>query len=806
MSNDWHVSRSGETFGPYVWERLVEMAREGAVTPEDLVHRADYPEWMRAADVPGLFPQVAPQPQAAPQAQPAQQVTPQPQAAAPTKPKKSRAPLFVGLAVAALVLVGGCIGAFMLFGGEGGASDETLVYAPPSEESVVQTEWGGEAPANQVCITLTEGGSRRDAEKVAEQLGGTITGELGFIDLYVIETNGTTPEDLASALQTAQSIEGVEYAFPNEVTYLDVTFTGVMCTPMDDRVYGDGRSRPHEMIGYERAMAIMRAAEIDISPVRVGITDDGLYDTGELDGKTSWVTSDASDKRDSPWMKNGAPDPIGSHGTAVANIIGANPDDDGMAGIASSALGDKLTVDMKNIFGPKYGKYSRVDTASVDPGDPTQITYTDGTFAVGNLVALKELVDSGAKVINCSWGNSNSGEYTAAAYKKFFTKMSQDHPDVLFVCSAGNNGSALDGAKRYPSGLSLPNMVTVGCLENDGDRVWYSNMASDNFEVTLAAPGHRIVAGVGEDGTISNVDGGTSFATPQVTSTAALLLSINPELKAADLKRILTETAKPGVEVPENQQSMLIPESVGGRILAIDDAVLKVVNEMRQKKGLAALTEEDITGSSKIDLVAESGEDGVWSIKATLPKVIKGGTDVELSYQGEGAIGGLTKQGLSGPGTVEWTAQLLDDAMTIHVKRFDTGACWRVIIRSYAGTYSGYFIDPLRGPSGSVDIQVPITLTVNNDGTVTGSFSYSGNPGISGVTSWSENGTFTGTCADDGTVTANGNAATSATFSGSGQTVGDSASFSVTGSIEGGTFTGSMGGPNGSVEVVLQRD
>lgn len=798
MISDWHVSRAGETFGPFDWEQLVAMVREGRVMPDDLVYRSDDPRWVRAADVPGLFgvtpPQsVTPPPQPGPQQQ-------------PTSPRRSRTPLLIGLGLAAVVAIGGCIGAFLLFGDGGGGSDDALTYTPPAESAVVETEEWGAVPASQVCVTLLEGESRRAAEKVAERLGGQITGEIGFIDLYVIDTGDTTEEELRQALELAQSAEGVEFAFPNQVTYLDVTFTGVMCTPMDDHAYAEGRGRPHEMIGHERAMAIMRAAGLDLSPVRVGITDDGLCDTGELDGKTTWVTSEADDKLAAPLIKGGVPDPNGSHGTAVANIIGANPDDGGMVGIAAPALGDKLTVEMKNVFGPKYGKYSRVATESVDPNDPTQVAYSNGTFAVGNLVALKGLVDSGAKVINCSWGNSNAHPYTAAAYKKFFEKMAADHPDVLFVCSAGNNGSALDGTKRYPSGLALSNMITVGNLDNDGSRWNSSNMNSANFEVTLAAPGHRIVSGVTADGTISNEYGGTSFATPQVTSAAALLLSINPDLKAADIKRILSETARPGVEVPELEQSILIPQEVGGRILAIDEAVLKVVNEMRVKKGLAVLTEEDISGSSAIELIAESGEDGVWSVRATLPKVAEGGSDVELSYQGEGAIGGLTRQNLSGPGTVEWTAQLLDDDMTIHVKRHDSGACWRVTIQSFAGTYSGYFIDPLRGPSGSADIQVPITMTVGADNSVSGSFDYSGNPGISGVTNWSESGTFTGTVAEDGTVTASGTARSSVTFSGSGETVGDSGDFSVKGSIAGGTFSGSMSAINGTVEVVLQRE
>ena len=45
---------------------------------------------------------------------------------------------------------------------------------------------------------------------------------------------------------------------------------------------------------------------------------------------------------------------------------------------------------------------------------------------------------------------------TAAGYKKFFEKMSTAHPEVLFVCAAGNTSNPGNGplngrrASRYP--------------------------------------------------------------------------------------------------------------------------------------------------------------------------------------------------------------------------------------------------------------------------------------------------------------------------------------------------------------------
>ena len=41
-------------------------------------------------------------------------------------------------------------------------------------------------------------------------------------------------------------------------------------------------------------------------------------------------------------------------------------------------------------------------------------------------------------------------------WKKFYTKMAKDHPEVLFVFAAGNRNGALDGRNYYPGGIPPP--------------------------------------------------------------------------------------------------------------------------------------------------------------------------------------------------------------------------------------------------------------------------------------------------------------------------------------------------------------
>jgi subtilisin family serine protease len=113
-------------------------------------------------------------------------------------------------------------------------------------------------------------------------------------------------------------------------------------------------------------------------------------------------------------------------------------------------------------------------------------------------------------------------------------------PDILFVWSAGNVGLNFDDPNFFPlvaeGYFDLPNLIAVGAHDRNGDRsVWgggsSSSFCSSNTHIHLFAPG--------SDGWTTHTQNnfgtysGTSMAAPHV---AALMLSINPNLSASQLK------------------------------------------------------------------------------------------------------------------------------------------------------------------------------------------------------------------------------------------------------------------------------
>lgn len=725
MDAGWVVRRpsdpSGTQGGPYSWEQLFALARDGVVPPTDLVWHPTLPEWLPANKVPGLFPAAAPTAPVTPQ-QPVAPIAPavapsavtqtayapqtpaQPVAAPPQPPRKKRGALIAIIVALIVVLIGGGTAAWFLFGKGGnplagdGPSLGTADAKVPDRARLIKTAEWGEVPANQLAMVMVDGASRKDAEKAAEAVGGAIVGEVAYVNLYQVEFSGTTEDDLVAAVTKAEAADKVDYAYPLSQVYSDAEIWGVRQSPYNDPVYEGGAGDGYKAVGVDKAWTYIKGAGVDLNDVKVGVVDDGIYMPGEgaeneFEGSVNveFPDKDAGELSSAGAHNDGSKNDAGSHGTAVSTIIGGNPDNGGPSGVAGP-LGKKLTISMINQFGGKYGD----TTTTPDPNDPTKMVWYDGkSYSIGSLVAITKQIEKGAKVINCSWGNSNADPKDVETYKRFFTQMAADHPDVLFVCSGGNGGADMDGSKRYPSGLPLDNMITVGALDKDGKTASYADKATENYEVTLGAPGTGSVVGLKGEGGAEEQDG-SSFSAPHVTAAAAILKSLNPKLNAGDIKRILVATARtsvPNLKDP-NAPDQAIAANMGGKILAVDEAVLKVINDMRADKKLPPLKAEDLEKLGVVDAVAVTGEAGEYKVKGIVGAVGQKGADLKIEVFGENsAIGGKTQQSLSAAGEVEWGVTLPDDKGTIVVTRLENGAKSIITIEQIDinGAWSGTF-------------------------------------------------------------------------------------------------------------------
>lgn len=119
-----------------------------------------------------------------------------------------------------------------------------------------------------------------------------------------------------------------------------------------------------------------------------------------------------------------------------------------------------------------------------------------------------------------------------------FVKAVGSAPDILFVAAAGNSANDPTFNKMFPSGVVLPNLVTVGAVDKSGDEAAFTSYGPT---VALHANGYQVESFV--PGGTRLAFSGTSMAAPQVTNLAAKMLAVKPSLKPAEVIEIMRGTA-----------------------------------------------------------------------------------------------------------------------------------------------------------------------------------------------------------------------------------------------------------------------
>ncbi|MFM8979944.1 MAG: S8 family serine peptidase, partial [Planctomycetia bacterium] len=277
------------------------------------------------------------------------------------------------------------------------------------------------------------------------------------------------------------------------------------------------------------------------SSVTVGVLDSGVLAHPDLAGQLvtgyDFVSDAASagdgDGRDTdPTDAGDRGDPSGTstwHGTHVTSLLVGKADDG--AGIAGLAPGCKVMH--LRVLGRSGGLASDVADA---------LRFAAGLFTTQQGRRLPTPL----RVVNLSLGTeAYSSELDAAC-------SAAANRGVLLVAATGNTGSTV----LYPA--AFPNVMAVGAVDAQLRGTSYTSRGP---EVDLVAPGGTSLQDADGDGWPDAVLGasrdetlypaplahawqaGTSEACPHVSAAAALLLSVDSTLTAAQLRTRLLESA-----------------------------------------------------------------------------------------------------------------------------------------------------------------------------------------------------------------------------------------------------------------------
>jgi subtilisin family serine protease len=206
--------------------------------------------------------------------------------------------------------------------------------------------------------------------------------------------------------------------------------------------------------------------------------------------------------------------PACQHGTFVAGILSAR------RGSGAPAICPGCTLLVRPIL---------QDPA---PGD----VQIPGASAADLAAAIVDCVNAGARVLNLSLEVAQESADGRSALEDALNYAAQ--AGVIVAAAAGNQ-STLAGSiiTRHPC------VIPVAACDMNGMPTGESNLGATIGRRGLRAPGNGITS-IGNGGR-PLARGGTSVATPFVTGTVALLLSLFPTAPADRIRQAVTYGAKP---------------------------------------------------------------------------------------------------------------------------------------------------------------------------------------------------------------------------------------------------------------------
>lgn len=184
-----------------------------------------------------------------------------------------------------------------------------------------------------------------------------------------------------------------------------------------------------------------------------------------------------------------------------------------------------------------------------------------------NVATSVRLVQDGVRVLNWSWGLHRVGAHRVAGgdvdsairsgvafegyeelLEEFFIWLRREHPDVIVVNSAGNGGSfSGDDDYRLPSSFVTPQLLVVGAHQRSAlavsvdDPRHAEQRAASNIDARVDVMAAACVPAVGSDA----LHCGTSYATALVSGVVTAMLTINPQLRPAEVRELVRRASLP---------------------------------------------------------------------------------------------------------------------------------------------------------------------------------------------------------------------------------------------------------------------
>lgn len=361
------------------------------------------------------------------------------------------------------------------------------VHADTKRDITVKTGHDNEKAShyyeNEIVVTFTEPPSTEALKQITEDLQCAEPKRIA--NTYIFRSEAMSMEQLKSYFQRKWKPKYVEPHY----LYMTNDSTSMGLTDDSPLIPNDVLFSEYQwnlpVIETNRAWKLSRGSD----DVIVAVVDTGVdLRHPDLNGRLL-KGYNAIQQEEEPY------DDVG-HGTHVAGIIAANVNNnEGIAGM---------------MWGGKVLPVKALDNS----GEGTTYSVAQGIIWA---------TDHGAKVINLSLGNYADAEFLHEAVKYAYNR------DVVLIAATGNDNTERPG---YPA--AYPEVLAVSATDYQQKRAAFSNYGD---YVDVMAPGESI-ASTYPDNQYAALSG-TSMACPHVTALAALIRSVNPDLRNTEVMDLI---------------------------------------------------------------------------------------------------------------------------------------------------------------------------------------------------------------------------------------------------------------------------